>query len=370
MPTSRSNFVLRGASRYLGLFLATLAAVGVVQAQAPHQVRIMESYPDKIQQRLDARERALRQALVTATSAEGPITVQYVLDAERKWESGTTLTVAFSGGTPELRAKIEEAAREWSRYGNIKFDFRVGGKFREWSTSDKEYQAKIRIAFLEGENGGYWSALAKDSVTPEYYPPSEASMNFEGFPTNLPSDYATTVKHEFGHAIGFWHEHQHPEERCDDQLRWADDPGYVPTRNSDQEFIADPQGRKPGVYTVFGGPPNNWAKNKIDFAMKHISDADTHAYKVGPFDKASIMKYYYPDSLFIDGERSSCYHEENLKISTGDRQGAAAVYPKTADAIKRVLDEKKRVLGMLLQMKGLSRDLEQEYRSERDSLPK
>jgi hypothetical protein len=284
--------------------------------------------------------------------------------------SGSTLTVAFSGGSPGLRAKIEEAAKEWSKYANIKFDFRRNGKFREWSSGDTEYQAQIRIAFLEGADGGYWSALAKDSVTPKYYPPGEASMNFEGFLAELPWDYRTTVKHEFGHAIGFWHEHQHPKERCDGQLRWNDDPRYVPTRDQDGAFIQDSQGRKPGVYTVFGGPPNNWSKDKIDFAMKHINDTDSHSYKVGPFDNESIMKYYYPDSLFIDGERSRCYHKENLKISAGDREGAATVYPKTAEAIKRVRDEKKRILDMLLQMKGLSPDLEQEYRSQRDLLPK
>jgi len=370
MPTRRSTRVLRTALPYFGSFLVTLAAVGAVQAQTPQRVRILESYPDKIQQRLEAREQALRQAIVTATNAGEPFTVQYVLDMERRWDQGSTLTVAFSGGTPELRAKIEAAAREWSRYCNIKFDFRVGGKFREWSTSDHYYKAKIRIAFNGGDDGGYWSALGNESAKADRYKANEASMNFEKFPEDLPSDYAATVKHEFGHALGFWHEHQHPKERCDDQLRWADDPGYVPTRNEYGEFISDPQGRKPGVYTVFGGPPNNWKKEKVDFAMRHINDADTHPYKIGPFDPESIMKYYYPDSLFIDGERSRCYHEDNLKISAGDRAGVAAVYPKTAEAIKRARDEKKRVLEMLLQMKGLSPELEQEYRSQRDSLPK
>jgi hypothetical protein len=370
MPTRRSNRVLRTALPHFGSFLVTLAAVGAVQAQPSQRVPIMESYPDKIQQLLEAKERALRQAIVTAAHADEAITVQYVLDMERRWDQGSVLSVAFSGGTPELRAKIEAAASEWSRYCNIKFDFRVGGKFREWSTSDQDYKAKIRIAFNGGDYGGYWSALGNESAKADGYKANEASMNFEKFPDDLPSDYAATVKHEFGHALGFWHEHQHPKERCDDQLRWNDEPGYIPTRDEYGGFISDPQGRKPGVYTVFGGPPNNWKKDKVDFAMRRINDADTHAYKVGPFDQKSIMKYYYPDWLFIDGARSRCYHEDNLKISAGDRAGVAAVYPKTAKAIKRVLDEKKRVLDMLLQMKGLSPELEQEYRSQRDSLPK
>jgi hypothetical protein len=370
MPKKFLNRCLRPASSHLARVLVTLAAFGPVHGETADRVRIIESYPDKIQIRLDRRERLLRHAVEATGNREQPITVQYVLDIERKWNPGQTLTVAFSGGTPELRAKIESAASEWTRYCNIKFDFREKGKFREWSASDNDYHSTLRIAFMNGDDGGYWSALANDSVNPEYYPPNKASMNFEGFPSDLPSDYAATVKHEFGHALGFIHEHQHPQKGCDDQFRWDDDSGYVPTYNQWGEYIPDPQGRNPGVYTVFGGPPNKWCKEKIDFALRQLTGADSHAYKVGPFDPESIMKYYFADSLFIDGERSRCYHDENLKISVGDRQGAAAVYPKMAAATKRVLEEKKRVLEMVLQMKGLSPELEQHYRSQRGSLPK
>lgn len=67
-----------------------------------------------------------------------------------------------------------------------------------------------------------------------------------------------------------------------------------------------------------------------------------------------IMKYYFVDWLFIDGDRSRCYHEYNVKISAGDRAGAAAVYPKVRQDIKSVLDEKKRCLDLLLRTKNLS----------------
>jgi hypothetical protein len=351
-------------------FLFALPAFASSHGETTDRTRVMEAYPEHIQQQLEMRGSALHEALTTASALGEPFTVQYVLDMECRWKPGSTLTVAFCGGTPDLRAKIEAAGTEWSKYCNIKFDFHANGKFREWSPSDESYQAKIRIAFMTGDDGGYWSALGNDSVNPKYYPPNKASMNFEGFPTELPEDYAATVQHEFGHALGFWHEHQHPKERCDEQLRWNDDPGYVPTRNEYGEFILDSQNRNPGVYTVFGGPPNNWPKEKIDFAMKHINDADTHAYKIGPFDQESIMKYYYPASLFIEGDQSPCYHQENLKISDGDRQGVAAVYPKRTAAIRRVLEEKKRLLDMLLQTKSFSPEFEQEYRSQRDSLPK
>jgi hypothetical protein len=120
------------------------------------------------------------------------------------------VTVAFSGGSPELRARIEGAANEWTEYCNLKFDFRQHGKFQEWSASDQKYKAEIRIAF---DRKGYWSALGDESARGEPYLPNQPSMNSEGFPTSPPNDLPTLVQHEFGHAIGFQHEHQHPQER-------------------------------------------------------------------------------------------------------------------------------------------------------------
>jgi hypothetical protein len=42
----------------------------------------------------------------------------------------------------------------------------------------------------------------------------------------------------------------------DAQFRWFDDPGYVPTQDPSGNYIPDPDGRRPGIYTVLNGPPN------------------------------------------------------------------------------------------------------------------
>jgi hypothetical protein len=348
------------------LFIVELAAIDIADAETPRGARIREGYPAEILARLKARDQMLSQALAVTPSTESPITVQYFLNCTVRWDSGSTVTVAFSGGSPELRAKIEGAANEWTKYCNLKFDFREHGKFREWSASDQKYQAQIRIAF---DRKGYWSALGDESVTPNYYRPDQPSMNFEGFPSDPPYDLPAIVQHEFGHAIGFQHEHQHPEERCDEELRWENDAGYIPTRNEWKEFIPDAYCRKPGVYRVFGGPPTNWPKEWIDGNIRQIINNESHAFKIGPFDPESIMKYYFEDWLFIDGCKSRCYHKYNDKISAGDRAGAAAVYPKARQDIKQALDEKKRCLDLLLRTKNLSPQFKKEFRMQRDSLP-
>jgi hypothetical protein len=79
------------------------------------------------------------------------------------------------------------------------------------------------------------------------------------------------VLHEFGHALGFDHEHQIPLSACQTDFRWDNDPGYVETRDADGEFVPDDRGRNPGLYTAFEGPPNNWSKETDDFNLKELA---------------------------------------------------------------------------------------------------
>ena len=150
-------------------------------------------------------------------------------------------------------------------------------------------------------------------------------MNFGGFAQHLPVDWAATVLHEFGHALGFHHEHQHPAGGCDLDFRWEDDLGYKPTKDAYGQYIEDQLGRRPGIYTVLGGPPNNWPKAKVDFNLRQLTNS--HAYTVGPFDSRSIMKYYFGAWMFRLGEASHCFSLRNTTLSEQDRIGIANAYP-------------------------------------------
>lgn len=175
-------------------------------------------------------------------------------------------------------------------------------------------------------------------------------MNFGGFEQHLPFDYVATVIHEFGHALGFGHEHQNPTESCDAEFRWNDDKGYEATNNQFGEFVVDSGGRRPGIYTVLGGPPNEWVKEKIDRNLKEI--ADSSAYDSSEFDPASIMMYNFEEWMYIRGNESRCYvPAPKNELSALDKAGAGRSYPWPAAAKSAVLNERSIILQRVLQIK-------------------
>ena len=128
----------------------------------------------------------------------------------------------------------------------------------------------------------------------------------------------------------------------------------MPTTDSDGQFIADPSGKRPGLYTLLGGPPNNWPQSVVDFNLNELT-GDSHAYVMGPFDKDSIMKYYFADTMFATGTMSPCYTgAETSSCRIGDKEGAAKVYPKAPEQIKAASELRTKVLRDLTKVKTQS----------------
>src|SRR5438105_1119248 len=213
------------------------------------------------------------------------------------------LRVCFFGGPQLARQLIAQAAKDWeSSDMAIKLDFGDMNDPRLCGQGDRENQ--IRISF---DKPGYWSQLGQFSVV--YVKQDEASMNFEGFdkiePGQTYNDYAFgTIRHEFGHAFGLYHEHQSPEAHCDQEFNW--------------DYI----------YDYLKGPPNNWPKDQIDFNLRPIDLNQTQGVMMTEFDNTSVMLYQFPDKYYTKGITSRCYiPEPNNRISRVDRAVANYMYP-------------------------------------------
>ncbi len=242
----------------------------------------------------------------------------------RTWnvENIDSLKVAFRGGSPEMRRRIKEIADDWASVTHDPNDPRVGlrfnfgrmegdtFKFHEWTPEDKRYAANIRIAFEPDH--GYWSMIGTQSDDPSLMLPGEPSMNLGGMAdeNNLPSDWQRTVYHEFGHARGLQHEHQHPGSLCGDALRLEDDLGYELDTDSMNMAAVDAEGRRPGVFTIVGNAPWGWRLDDAKFNFAQLNRSQN--YDTTDFDPNSIMKYELPAHWYKDDAPQECLPTGNL----------------------------------------------------------
>jgi hypothetical protein len=201
----------------------------------------------------------------------------------KKWQKGKVLGVAFLDGSKTQRAKVQEHAEMWSKYANVRFNFKGISN------------AAIRVSF--NADPGSWSAVGTDCLVTEEFPKDEPTMNFGWLSDDTDDvEYRRVVTHEFGHALGAIHEHQNPKVG----IKW----------------------NLPAVYAYFSGPPNNWSKEEIDFnVVEKYSITQLNATK---FDPKSIMLYAFPAALIVGGKATA----ENTKLSSGDRAFIGKMYPK------------------------------------------
>ncbi|MEV8533299.1 hypothetical protein [Streptomyces sp. NPDC051211] len=290
----------------------------------------LESLPDDVVAAIEVRDRWRR------ASAGGGL--EFLVTDIARWTPGATLRVAFLDGDDQLHADIAGATEQITDSCNLKLDFghdEATGTFRRWTTADTAFAAEIRVSF---DMGGFFSLVGTDSTDrtigagggPVGGNPGQRSLNLGRFAVNRPTTWEGTVRHEFLHALGFHHSHQNMRGTCEGEFRWDDEAGYVPTQNADGVFVADAQGRQPGIYTFLAGEPNNWPRAKVDHNLRTEDDPDVVA---GPFDSRSVMLYRFPP-FFYKSNPSSCAPSGNgQNLSDDDKRGLRLLYPHTAEEL-------------------------------------
>ncbi|MCC7402090.1 MAG: hypothetical protein IT214_11460 [Chitinophagaceae bacterium] len=229
--------------------------------------RLSKAYPEipKLNSNGQLEPQVIRQKLTAETN--------------KMWPNESEITVAFAPNqtTNFVIEKVKQYAREWEKVANISFSF-----ITDWKN------AHVKVSFIKG---GSWSWMGREVLN---NPTEQTTMNFGWFDDNTPdNEFSRVVIHEFGHALGFIHEHQAAGAR----INW------------DLEK----------VYAYFA--KINWSRDDVDRNIfNKYSQNSTNG---SSYDKASIMHYFFPEGLTTDKSAFS----NNTELSPLDKLYARVLYP-------------------------------------------
>ena len=222
-----------------------------------------------------AREAAIQENPANEIPSSSPF--EMAVEVRYLWRPGTTLSVRFLGGSPLVQEKVEHYAHQWEKYANIHFNFIKNGP------------AQIRIAFTRGD--GSWSYIGTQA---QVIAAAQPTMNFGWLEDTSPEEkFARVVLHEFGHALGCIHEHQHP----DHGIQW----------------------NKPKTYDYYRR--KGWSQAEVDIQVfQKYSRLQT---QFSSFDPQSIMIYPIPSEITLDGFSV----DWNRELSDTDKAFIGQMYP-------------------------------------------
>lgn len=199
------------------------------------------------------------------------------------WTNGQTLRIAITRYDEAMFQTVVAAIKQWAPHVNLNFEF------IELDDNDELYDGDIRILLSHLNDGADSSVIGTDAQNILPHLPTMV------LGTDYQSPFFTVaVMHEFGHALGVEHEHQHPDAPLDWNL--------------------------PALYREF--KKHGWTEEEI--YRNVLKKLDYRQIRQTPYDPKSIMHYAFPASVMWD----KIEVPQNNQLSEQDIKFISSVYPR------------------------------------------
>lgn len=199
------------------------------------------------------------------------------------WATGKSLKIAISRVSDEGFDAVKNAIEKWAPYVNLNFNF------IDLDDNDELYEGDIRIYLGPNFNDVGRSLIGTDALAaPAFEPTMWLGTNY------TEPNYESLVIHEFGHALGLLHEHQHP----DTTIPWDRETTYRLLQNN---------------YGL--------SRDAVNAAFFPLTRNTNYTY--ASYDRESVMHYQIPNEFTLgDWEQP-----RNKQLSAGDIAFARTIYP-------------------------------------------